>query len=107
LSRRRDKLKVEFAIGDMYKSLESEKGGDFKKQSSTDLTTEKQEAQKEINKSREANLYLRRDKLLQKVTIKKPLKNRAYFRGFNIKEKRKLHYLYINNISSVIRKSPF
>ena len=43
-------------LDDHYKNLESEKGGDRKTekfQSSTDLTTEKQQAEQDIGKSRE------------------------------------------------------
>lgn len=54
----RYKIKIEMAIGDHYKKLEDEKGGDF--QSSSRLTTAKQQAEGDIDKSRETiNKYVR------------------------------------------------
>lgn len=52
------KIKIEIAFGEYYKKIEDDKGGNF--QSSTNLTTAKQQAQDEIGKSRETiNRYAR------------------------------------------------
>jgi len=59
----RYKIKIEMAIGDYYKKVKDEKMSGLKQfPSSTNLTTEKQKAEADIDKSRETiNKYVRKN----------------------------------------------